>query len=509
MWSLIMDTRNHTLLLAAILLILASIQATAETRISYQGQLDQSGNPYTGSADMRFQLYDAATGGNAVGPEINRAGVQVTDGLFQVELDFGATAFETSPLWLQVKVDGVDLTPRQRLGAAPYAINAANAGIETLLAGFGLIGGGSGDSVNLSVDSSLFQRRVTSSCNFGSAIRSISASGGVTCEVVDTGALSLPFSGSASTSPTSTEVFEITNNGSGRAIVGRSSYEGSATWVPAIYGVHESSTGPGDGIQGTTETTFNGSAGVRGRAQGTSGEVYGVYGFGRSPDGFAGYFTNISGAAVLARGDGVDSQSGQIYADLHVDRGNLFTPSGQYNLIVDGESLVHPIFQVQNQGFGFDGDPVYFSLLELFASGNLTIDGSLTQNSDRAAKHDIAAVEPETVLARIAELPIAHWRYNDDPDTLHMGPMAQDFHAAFGLGDDPTGINAIDADGVALSAIQGLLERVESQQQRIEALEEALAAREGRLARRLARLETMLTGDSLSGAQDESLLASP
>jgi uncharacterized membrane protein YccC len=87
--------------------------------------------------------------------------------------------------------------------------------------------------------------------------------------------------------------------------------------------------------------------------------------------------------------------------------------------------------------------------------------------------------------------------------------MAQDFHAAFGLGDDPTGINAIDADGVALAAIQGLRERVESQQQRIEALEEALAAREGRLARRLARLETMLTGDSLSGAQDESLLASP
>jgi hypothetical protein len=61
------------------------------------------------------------------------------------------------------------------------------------------------------------------------------------------------------------------------------------------------------------------------------------------------------------------------------------------------------------------------------------------------------------VLDRVARLPVSTWRYDSEPAHVrHLGPMAQDFHAAFGLGDDDTTISAVDAHGVALVSIQAL-----------------------------------------------------
>lgn len=500
-----MKTRVYILLLGVFLFSLTSPQAMAETRITYQGRLDLSGSPYTGNADMRFQMFDAATSGNPVGPSIVRNAVPVTDGLFQVELDFGAEPLTKAPLWLQVVVDGKELEPRQTLTAAPlavHALSAANAGdIDGVSAGFGLSGGGGSGTVGLAVDTSEIQRRVASSCGFGSAIRSISATGGVTCEIDDTGALTLPFSGSTSTSAINAGAFEVANTGNGRAIVGRVNYGGTQDWVPAIEGIQESSTGPGHGVQGTTNTSFNDSAGVRGRALSTTGRVYGVYGWARSDDGYGGYFRNTAGSALRLDGVAQDiyiEDEGYVIVegDLDVKADNTV---GLY--VSNNSGAVASLFVYDT----IDND----SLLFLDGTGDLSIAGSLSQNSDQSAKHDITGVDPSEVLDRVRKVPISTWRYNDDPGTLHMGPMAQDFHATFGLGDDPTGISAIDADGVALAAIQGLLEKVDSQQQRIEALERELATREGRMARRLARLELMLTGNSLSSAQDESVGTSP
>ncbi len=494
-----------TRLLIAASLLLTALTVAAETRVTYQGRLDQSGSPYTGNADMRFQMFDAATGGATVGPSVVRNAVPVTDGLFQVELDFGAEAFSKTPLWLQIVVEGKELAPRQPITAAPVAIqalNATNAGdIDGVSAGFGLSGGGSSGTVSLAVDTSEIQSRVSSSCNFGSAIRSISATGGVTCEVDDTGSLNLPFSGSAATTAVNSSAFEVANTGNGRAIIGRVDYGGTQDWVPAIEGIQESSTGPGHGVQGTTNSSFNDSAGVRGRAMSTTGRVYGVYGWARSNDGFGGYFRNTDGDAL--RLDGV-------VQDIYIeDRGRIFV-EGDLDVRADNTFG----FYVSNNSNAVASFFVYDTtddnlLMSLDGSGDLSIAGSLSQNSDRSAKHGITAVDPAEVLDRIRGLPVSTWRYNDDPDTLHMGPMAQDFHAAFELGNDPTGISAIDADGVALAAIQGLLERIESQQQRIETLEAELDSRESRMARRIARLEMLLTGNSLAGAQDESAPASP
>ncbi|MEM6456195.1 MAG: tail fiber domain-containing protein, partial [Acidobacteriota bacterium] len=97
-------------------------------------------------------------------------------------------------------------------------------------------------------------------------------------------------------------------------------------------------------------------------------------------------------------------------------------------------------------------------------SGNMTIAGTLTQNSDRNTKTDIDAVDPSQVLDHVLTLPISTWSYiHGDPDVQHLGPMAQDFYALFGLGETETGIATIDVAGVALAAIQGLDAKVAAQ----------------------------------------------
>src|SRR5204862_232069 len=84
------------------------------------------------------------------------------------------------------------------------------------------------------------------------------------------------------------------------------------------------------------------------------------------------------------------------------------------------------------------------------ASGPATqSDGSF---SDRNLKTGFAEVDAEAVLAGVRDLPISTWSYReDDPQVRHIGPMAQDFAAAFGVGDDDRRIHTVDANGVALA----------------------------------------------------------
>jgi hypothetical protein len=92
--------------------------------------------------------------------------------------------------------------------------------------------------------------------------------------------------------------------------------------------------------------------------------------------------------------------------------------------------------------------------------------------SDRNLKRDIEPVDGKTVLEAVARMPISTWSYkSDDPSVRHMGPMAQDFKASFGLGDTDRAYYPIDAHGVALAAIQALYARVQEQDARIERLE--------------------------------------
>jgi hypothetical protein len=103
--------------------------------------------------------------------------------------------------------------------------------------------------------------------------------------------------------------------------------------------------------------------------------------------------------------------------------------------------------------------------MRLEPNGNLAIDGSLSEGSDRDQKENFDPVDPQTVLERVTRLPITRWNYKEDPGSRHLGPTAQDFHAAFSLGADNRRIATLDANGVALAAIQGLNRKLELETQ--------------------------------------------
>ena len=105
-----------------------------------------------------------------------------------------------------------------------------------------------------------------------------------------------------------------------------------------------------------------------------------------------------------------------------------------------------------------------------------TCDGSSWINaSDRNLKAGFAPVDAREVLAKVAALPLQSWHYTNAPGTRHVGPMAQDFQAAFGLGSDDKSIATVDADGVALAAIQGLNELLKAQAAELHSLKQELA----------------------------------
>jgi len=83
--------------------------------------------------------------------------------------------------------------------------------------------------------------------------------------------------------------------------------------------------------------------------------------------------------------------------------------------------------------------------------------GAWATLSDRYAKADFAPVDSQQILYRLAALPIQTWRYKAQPGEIrHLGPAAQDFYAAFGIGEGDRTISTVDADGVALASIQAL-----------------------------------------------------
>lgn len=117
-------TITFTCLLAAAALLWQPSARAQQSEFTYQGRLQQSGQAYTGTADLVFRLYDQAAGGSQVGPTVSKSNWPVSDGLFQVDLDFGAAAFDGQPRYLEVLVDGTALSPRQAVRPAPVALFA-------------------------------------------------------------------------------------------------------------------------------------------------------------------------------------------------------------------------------------------------------------------------------------------------------------------------------------------------------------------------------------------------
>ncbi|MBP7687888.1 MAG: tail fiber domain-containing protein [Thermoflexales bacterium] len=107
-------------------------------------------------------------------------------------------------------------------------------------------------------------------------------------------------------------------------------------------------------------------------------------------------------------------------------------------------------------------------------AGSQLIAGSSTWStlSDRNSKANFEQVDSRALVEKLAQIPISTWNYKtQDASIRHIGPMAQDFAAAFAVGEDDKHITTVDADGVSLAAIQGLYQMIQEKDHRISQLE--------------------------------------
>jgi hypothetical protein len=331
-----------------------SLEATVNSRISYQGVLKENGNPVTGNRDMTFRLHanDACT--NQVGGDIVIPGVPVADGLFSVALDVAHDDLNGQGLWLEVEVDGTAVVCQEIL-PVPYALSlrpGANvigelAGANTLTvensstahdsrairgyasattgftagvqgrtdssttgakgvwgyaAGGGQTYGVHGESNSTSGRGVYGRANTSSGTNYGVYGESNSASGiGV-------------YGTTSATSGETYGVYGVTHSSYGRGVYGESAYSSGGT---GVYG-HARGWGSSIGVYGKTDSGFG--SGVHGENGSSQGYAYGVYGvsYSHEGDGVHGYAHATSGPRY------------GVYGDTNTSGYGLYTPDNLY-----------------------------------------------------------------------------------------------------------------------------------------------------------------------------------
>jgi hypothetical protein len=235
-----------------------SIAATMGSKFSYQGVLKESGSPVTGSRDMTFRLYSDGTCSTQVGSDIVKSGVQVTDGLFSVELDVTHSDFNGQGLWLEVEVGGTAVGCREIL-PVPYALSL-RPGAQVI-----------GEQTN------------------GNAIYAYNTAttGGTTYGV---------YGRTDSGSTGASGVYGYAPTGSTFGVHGRA--DGSNSFASGVFGEATATSAPTYGVRGQSASTAG--YGVYGAATAASGTTYGVYGRSDSP----------SGAAIYGQGDVKQNRTG-------------------------------------------------------------------------------------------------------------------------------------------------------------------------------------------------------
>ncbi len=226
----------------------------------------------------------------------------------------------------------------------------------------------------------------------------------------------------------------------------------------------------GIGVLGSSLHGF-GVAGESQTGDGVSGNSSsGIAVRGNSSEGIGGSFSGAIGVSASGEETNPDLSLGG-FTGIISGTNVLLEATGGITLRLDKDNTGSDLFLVRDAA-----NTTIFSLAE---SGNIVIAGTLFEGSDRNVKHDIRAINTHDILEKVVALPLSSWRYNASPDAKHVGPMAQDFYTAFGLGNTDKGIATVDADGISLAAIQGLYQIVQEQQVKIEELETRLATLQG------------------------------
>ena len=510
---------NTAKLLCRCLAVLTLIGQLAQaappgTGFTYQGRLFIGDVPANGLYDLQFTNYDAAAGGNALGA-FNTNALPVANGLFTVTLDFGAV-FDGTPRWLEIseRTNNVGafgtLAPRQLLAAAPYATYAAAAGTASSMPGLtilqnssgapNVIGGSSVNWVASGVVGATIGGGGATNVNGHFYTNSISGDfgtiGGGYFNTIQTGSPAGTIGGG----------YENTIQTSARiATIGGGGMNAIQTEAD-----HATISGGDNNTIQTASAYATICVGFFNTIQ-TASEQATIGG---------GYVNTIQPNAKYATIGGGDNNTIQTNADHATIGGgyyNVIQTNAQYATIPGGykNSATNFAFAAGNQAQAIhtgafvwaDSTAAAFSSAAnnefavraaggvRFVTGNpgLTVYGPVTAMafntlSDRNLKEHLGAVNPREVLDQVASLPIWRWNFKADAGTPHIGPTAQDFYAAFSVGSDDRHIATVDADGVALAAIQGLNQKLDETR----ADNAALRADNADLRARLEKLERLL-----------------
>lgn len=194
-----------------------------------------------------------------------------------------------------------------------------------------------------------------------------------------------------------------------------------------------------------------------------------------------GYGNTASGLLSFAAGSRAQANHGGtfVWADTGVDMDFASTADNQFSVRATGGtrfvSAVDP-----------DGNPT--AGVQLAPGGN-----SWSSISDRNLKENFTPVNGRRILEQLSLIPITRWNMKaQNPSIRHIGPMAQDFYAAFGLGESDRYISSSDADGIALLSIQALYKMSLEKDQKIEQLTQELKKLRASNVALQAQMETLL-----------------
>ena len=447
--------------LAALGLGLAAT-ATADS-FTYHGQLQDTGKAANGTYDLQLTLYSAATGGSVLAGPVTLYGVTVKDGNFATQVDFGpmATLSETGWVQVQVKAGGGDwVSLDARSPVAPAA--SACPGSWTLDGNAGNPPGsylGTADNMPVWIKAN----------NAIAAYIGPNNSVGLAFPYTPLSDYSTAIGYNANTAFAGS----IVTGGYGDATFGATIRDTATNQVILVaqHGVGINTAKAADGNPLRDELTIAPSAGLP--AANTD-------------------LTLMTGTPGATGYHGFDINA-QPVGYLHVN--GLYSPTtGSLNY-----TDLLTVNYIGTEGyawFQFNGATGGFPLVvgSSTTNGNgahLTASGIWTNASSRSFKEAFQTIDPVAVLDKLVALPVKTWLYKGNHgDGLHMGPVAEEFAAAFGLGSNDKYIGTVDESGVALAAIQGLNRKVEADNSRLRADNAALQARLDALALRLEKLET-------------------
>lgn len=566
----------HAIIAALLFLTLNCLSSSAfaqGTAFTYQGLLQNSGGPASGTYNLTFTLFATNITGIPISGPVTNPAVAVSNGLFVTTVDFGPGVFTAESNWLEIAVETnggagfTTLAPRQRLTPTPYAVTAENLGgiiSDSQLPGFqppySTIGGGyentnTGSTATIGGGGQNVASGSYSMIGGGegndAADQSSTIAGGDHNMILSLSGLGSAIGGGDANSInyTITSIAPFTYTSSSDSTIGggfENAIYGNYATISGGYlnaaGADFTTVAGGDGNSaGQQDATVGG--GVGNNASGGDATIAGGYGnvgsgtdsaIGGGRENHAvgedstvpgGLFDYANGALSFAAGYNAnanyagsfvwaDDSTSLTFSDTGVNQFRIRAKGGVQiisgGLAVTGASS--PNYQgtsgvyLENSGsaadiygFNYNNNTALPLMLNspggdvgvggttpthLFQVGSAYCDGTgWYPSSDRNIKTGFEAVSAGIVLDKVAALPITRWHYTNDLSAAHIGPMAQDFYAAFDIGPDDKHIGPIDEGGVALAAIQGLNQKLESDNAK-------LIQENDLLARRLDELET-------------------